>query len=361
MMRSATIHPSSAAAALRVGPIAPLALALALALATVWGCAAAGVDKAPARPEVSESIVDPPRRPGKPLVFIAMPGSTPFRATRKGLIDELAASFDVSTLVIDARTSGDAFQAALERAAPACVVLMNNSTVRLYRDYQRRRPGARFPPAVVMMASYLEDMRGELRNATGISYEVPGVTAFVGLRALIKAPVSRVGVIHLRSSQEFVARQRALAAKEHFDLVSIEVSAQPTLKEIQNALRAFRTVYRIDALWVLNDNRLLKDGRFLVEVWQPQLDALAVPVIVGAAPLVNQQSSFGTFAVLPEHPDLGVQGANLILDLADAGWNADAHPIELPVSTINVLDVAQAREKFGLRDGAVDRVDRRVE
>src|SRR2546426_816710 len=81
------------------------------------------------------------------------------------------------------RTTAVELGAAIEAARPACLVLMNNSTVHLYRDYQRAHRGARFPPAVVVMTSYLEDIRGELVRATGISYEVPGVTALVSLRS----------------------------------------------------------------------------------------------------------------------------------------------------------------------------------
>jgi hypothetical protein len=238
---------------------------------------------------------------------------------------------------------------------------MNNSTLRLYRDYQHAHSGRTFPPAVVVMTSFLEDVRGELINATGISYEVPGVTAFVGLRAILKTPVSRVGVIHAPYSRGFIERQRSLAAKEHVDLFPIEVSNQPTLTEIRNAFHFLKAVNHVDTLWVLNDNRLLKDGRFIVEVWQPEIEALNVPVIVGAAPLVSPQASFGTFAVLPDHGALGVQAANLILDLADEGWTATQHPIELPLSTTSVLDIARARDQFGLRDDALKQVDQLVE
>jgi hypothetical protein len=238
---------------------------------------------------------------------------------------------------------------------------MNNSTLRLYRDYQRAHKGKTFPPAVVVMTSFLDDIKGELTNATGISYEVPGVTAFVGLRAIVKTPVSRVGVIHARYSQGFIERQRALATKEHVAVFPVEVSNQPTLTEIRNAFRFLKDVNHVDTLWVLNDNRLLKDGRFLVEVWQPEIEALKVPVIVGAGPLVSAQAAFGTFAVLPDHAALGVQAANLILDLAEEGWNAAAHPVELPLSTTSVLDVARAREHFGLRDDALKRVDVPIE
>lgn len=336
---------------------------VSLAFAFAWaGCQAS----APRPPATASSasmgapvdvITDPPSRPGVPLVFIAMPSSAPFQATRRGLMGELGTAFNLSTFVVGPDTTAQGFASALTAAHPVCLVLMNNTTVRLYRDYQSARAGQSFPPAVVVMTSYLEDIRAQLKNTTGIAYEVPGVTAFVGLRDIVKVPISRIGVIHAPSSAGFIERQRTLAAKEQIALVPIEIESQPGLRQIQEAFRTLRYGKRIDALWVLNDNRLLKNGKFLLDVWQPQVEALRVPVIVGTAPLVNAEAPFGTFAVLPDHAALGGQAANLVLDLSENGWDAAAHDIDLPLSTVNVLDVPSARERFGLRESALNHVD----
>ena len=339
-------------------PVAVLGLVLALGLS---GCSAMSAEHAPRRAAAVGGIADPPRRQGRPLLFVAMPDSAHFQATRKSLLGELRSGFDLVTFVVDAGTTSAGLGAAVEAASPTCLVLMNNSTVRLYRDYQHSHSGRRFPPAVVVMTSFLEDIRGELINATGIAYEVPGVTAFVGLRAIIKTPVSRVGVIHARYSRGFIERQRSLAAKEHVEMFPVEVSNQPTLTEIRNAFHFLKAVSRVDTLWVLNDNRLLKDGRFVIEVWQPAIEGLKVPVIVGAAPLVSAQAAFGTFAVLPDHAALGVQAANLVQDLAEEQWDAAHHSVELPLATTSVLDLVAARERFGLRDDPRKLVDQVVE
>lgn len=339
-------------------PVAVLALVVAAGLS---GCSAMSAEQAPRRAMAMGGIADPPARPGRPLLFVAMPDSAHFHATRKSLLGEVKNGFDLVTFLVDPGTTSLGLGAAVEAAAPTCLVLMNNSTVRLYRDYQHSRPGRRFPPAVVVMTSFLEDIRGELINATGIAYEVPGVTAFVGLRAIINTPVSRVGVIHARYSRGFIERQRSLAAKEHVEMFPVEVSNQPTLNEIRDAFHFLKAVSRVDTLWVLNDNRLLKDGRFVVEVWQPAIERLKVPVIVGAAPLVSPQAAFGTFAVLPDHAALGVQAANLIQDLAEEDWDAAHHSVELPLSTTSVLDLAAAGERFGLRGDPRKLVDQVVE
>ena len=50
--------------------------------------------------------------------------------------------------------------------------------MRLYRAYEKAHPGP-LPPSLVVMASFLEELRSELRNSSGVAYEVPAVSAFV--------------------------------------------------------------------------------------------------------------------------------------------------------------------------------------
>jgi hypothetical protein len=84
-----------------------------------------------------------------------------------------------------------------------------------------------------------------------------------------------------------------------------------------------------------------------------------IPAIVGAPSLVSATHSFGTFAVLPDHTALGVQAAGLLFDIADSGWSLpESGQAQLPLSTTTTIDLAQARERFSLRDDALSQVDR---
>jgi hypothetical protein len=326
-----------------------------LALAALCGACSAPLTGATA--SSSDAIDDPPRRAEVPLVLVAMPDSASFRSVRSTLVDELKKDFDIETVVVDRRMTATELGHRVEQKRPACVVLMDNPTVGLYRAYARNR-GRPVAPAVVVMTSFLEELRDNFRNASGVAYEVPGVTAFVNLRAVITRPVNRVGVIHRPAFRRFVERQKALAQKEEITLVPVEVPAEPTAAEVRAALNSLRSV---DALWVLNDNVLLRDGAFLDAAWRPELGAMNVPVVVGVSTLVSTEARFGTFAVLPDHEALGVQAANIVFELSENDWRADEFPIELPVSTLTVVNLKQVREKFGLRDGALARIDRALE
>src|SRR5262249_47694854 len=135
----------------------------------------------------------------------------------------------------------------IERLNPPCVVLMDNRTVRLYREYQSSHRGReKLPSALVLMSSFIEELTTQLKNTSGIAYEVPGVTTFVALRSIITRPVTRVGVIHRPLSLPFVQRQKDLAAREKITMVPVQVGADPTAAEIQSALRSLRESGRID-------------------------------------------------------------------------------------------------------------------
>jgi hypothetical protein len=336
---------------------------VALWAAGLLGCATTAFHSADA--PSGDSPPDPPMRAGAPLVLVAMPPSANFQAVRRSLLNELQRDFNVATLAVTAAMTAEELGAAIKNLSPACIVLMNNGTVGLYREYQRSsqltNPGAVFPPSVVVMASFIDELRPTLVNATGIAYEVPGVVAFVDLRSVIKAPVRRVGVIYRPRFRQFINRQRDLAEKEQIELVTIEVGEGVYADRLRSSLHVLLVGQRVDALWMINDNELIKSSEYLDQTWRAELRYAHVPVVVGVPNLVNPSMPLGTFAVVPDYGGLGLQTANLIFDLAENGWHADQHPVELPISINTLADVRQVRAQFGLKDDALQHIDRPLE
>jgi hypothetical protein len=320
-----------------------------------------GAPTVPAPQALDPLAVDPPRRPGKPLVLIAMPELDSFRTVRRSLLREVRDEFDVVTTIVDRDTTEAAFENALNAADPIGAVLMNNPTVSLYRGYQNRRRGkGRVVPAVIVMTSFLEELRDQLDNATGVAFEVPGVTAFVQLRSILDRPLRRVGVVHRPAFRRFVQRQTELASREQIVLISQSVPNDATPDDVRRALLDLKKS-GVDGLWVLNDNRLLGDSDFLEEGWRQALADLGVPVIVGVPALVKPELRFGTLAVLPDLGALGVQTANLLLRVAQEGWEARRRPVELPISTLTFVNMQQARQSYRLRPDALEYIDRKFE
>jgi hypothetical protein len=337
------------------------AFLVGLLLALGGGCRTGLPADPPLARPATAALIDPPVRTGRPLIVIAMPDSPPFHVVRKSLVDELQQDFNIASTLISARTQLSDFARQIETLQPKAVVVMDNPVLALYRRYAESCPPARpAPPAVAVMTSFLEDLRN-LERTTGIAYEVPGVTTFVQLRSVIARPVRRVAVLFRPRFAGFIARQAALAAREQITLVPVPVNAEPTASEVRSALRGAQASARMDALWVLNDNSLLRNAAFLEEAWRPEISRLGVPVVVGLSSLVAADARFGTFAVVPDHEALGVQTSQLIFKLADGGWQPDQHPIEPPISTVTIANLRRLQQEFGLQPGAAERVDKVVE
>ena len=324
------------------------------------GCATAG--EGGSRTDVVASHRgDPPAQPGAPLLLLAMPPAADFQDVRRALITEVRKNFNVSTFLVTPGTAPADLAQAIARTSPACLVLMNNATVALYREYQETHRDQPLPPAVVVMTLFLEEIQGNLKNTTGIAYEVPGVTAFVNLRSLIQAPIRRVGVVYRPAFRAFVERQKALAAREQIELVGAEVGKEVDGQGLRAALHSLLASDKVDALWLLNDNELIKNTQFLDETWRAEIAAAKVPLVVGVPNLVDPRTPLGSFAVVPDHEALGLQTANLIFELQENGWRADEHGIELPLSVKTVVDLKQLRNTFGLKEDALRHIDRALE
>ena len=298
--------------------------------------------------------------PGKPVVLVCLPDTKQTREVYSGLKDELSGHFALAVVEMHGEHDSAAIEEAMRRERPACVVLMNNPTVLAYARYQARTRLPSYPPAIVVMTSFLDRRPTSIADATGISYEVPLITVVTNLRKLMSSPVERVGVIRRTPLHEFVARQAALARREQIGVVEQPVSLEPNAAELKYALRELKQ--RCDAIWILNDDRLLSE-RLIADGWLPGLNERPYkPAIVGAASLVSTIQSFGTFAVLPDHTALGVQTANRVFDLADAEFRLEpGDDVDLPLSTTTTVDLVQARERFALRQDALEQVDHILE
>lgn len=333
---------------------------LGLLILLLGGCATAGVESG-GPPRALAQIEDPPARTGAPTVLIALPSSPLFLEVRKSLVSEVQKRFTIRTFVVGPETTERDLASAIKAVAPACVVLMDNVTMNLYRQYQAANPTATMPPAVLLMASFVEEMQARIRRATGIAYEVPGVIAFVNLRSVIRAPIGRVGVIYRPAFQKFVARQSALAAKEHIALVSVSVPNDVTATELREALRDLAETSKVDAVWLLNDNALVRTPDLVDEAWRAELSAAKVPLIAGVPNLVEPTAPLATLAVVPDHEALGLQAANLLLDLSENDWQVERFPVEVPLSVKIVVDVRLVRATFGLRPDALKHIDTALE
>ena len=310
-----------------------------------------------ATPSYSEIDATCPDQGSSRTIVGFMPRTLQAQEVWAGLRDELAKDFCLVAVEVPAGDCAPVIIDGMRRHHPSAIVLMNNPTLVAYRKIQRLSVERRFPPAVVVMTSFLERRPADMVATTGISYEVPLITVVTNLRRLVANPINNIGIVARSGLRGFVARQAALAAREHIAVHTEEVGAEPSAVEIKSALR--RVKQGADAVWILNDDHLLTQ-RLIADAWVPGMNERPyVPAIVGAAPLVAPGVGVGTFALLPDHTALGAQAANIILEVAENNWVLpEGADVQLPLSTVSTIDLVQARERFVLRADALHKVDK---
>lgn len=294
-------------------------------------------------------------------ILVLHPQGNDFAEAIKGIRENLE-GFDVQDVVVSKDSPAGTVAQALASASPEAVVLMDNHSIRLFKEYQAALPdSAPRIPSIALMAVQVELAIGGIRNATGISYEVPAVTTIVNLRSLLQAPIGKVGVIYRASMESFFVKNAAFCKRENIELVGVKVADDADAKTaLKNGLEQLNAGGGVDALWVLNDNFFLNVA-LLKSVWLPAAAKQRKPIVVGVESLIATSLNFGTFAVLPDPYGLGSQTANLIFDLKDNGWDASERGIDQPVSVVKILNAKLARKISKLNEDRLREVDKLAE
>lgn len=307
-------------------------------------------------------LQQPKRREGVDAVLILIPDTKSFHEVLVSLNDELVQDLDVFTHIITLETTVEEIDRKIQEIKPSCLVLMNNQTVKLYKEYQDSKPKqTQFPPSILVMTSYLGQIYKNIKGATGIAYEIPEVTVFVKLRTFLDRPISKVGVVYRTPFKNYLKDQALYAKREKIDTVAINVGQNPTPSDVKNAIQILKEKHNIDALWVLNDNVLLAGEKMIQSGWLKGLDDNEIPVVVGVENLVNKDIHFGAFAMVPDHGALGVQAANIVYEIYDNGWKLGKRNIEQPLSVKTIADIVLVRNKLQFREDMIGSIDILVE
>ena len=293
----------------------------------------------------------------KSLVF--RPQGEVFDQLMSGLNDDIGEDVLFTELFVDKAYSSSAMQKALEEHKPNVIVVVGNQAVNVYKKFQAENEGKAFPPSIAVGALFVDRVLTNVKNTTGVRYEVPAVTSAVNLRQLLKTSVKKVGVVHREWMSAYIADNRRFLQQEGIELLSVTLPNTPKdlAKDVARGIKQL-TAQDVDAIWVISDNALLK-REALLKSWIPQLTKTKLPVIVGVETLLQTKFSLGNFGVLPDHYGLGLQVASIVGDLLDDDWDLGGREIEQPVSVKKIVNL-RLWEKQGIKfdDSALAQLDR---
>lgn len=296
------------------------------------------------------------------IVVALHPAGDDFNQALQGVRANLGDEVGVQSIVMKKGDEWSEVKGAVLKLNPQLFVLMDNQAIKIYKQYRDEAKKAGKVPlsAVALMALQLDKVT-EGMDMAGISYEIPVVTSVVNLRAVSSKPIRSVGVIYRKGWEGFVQMNASFCQTEKVGLVGYSVPDDESdyAGDLQKGLKNLIGEKKVDAIWVLNDNKLL-NNQTIVKAWIPGLSSSSVPVIVGVETLIQTKFNLGTFAVLPDHAGLGGQVANMIFEIKDNNWKVENRQIDQPLSVIKMLNSTLARKKGFLREDGLSTVDREV-
>lgn len=281
-------------------------------------------------------------------VVVLSAKGTIFDQARNGLINEIRDEFVISMEEITDKTSIEEIDSLIDGYnPPKVVVLIGNNAIRLYNKYSHEnKQKTESLQVVAILALDIQRAVTGIANVNCIAYETPMVTALVNFRRVLNKPLSKVGVLYRKSFEEFVKKHTEFCLNENIEIKGIEISdaAAKHQIEINNALMTLLKKEQVEAIWVANDNVLLKP-ELLGNVWIPVIKKYKkIPLVVGVESLVSSDLNFGTFAVIPDPVALGEQTAEIIYELKADDWSHSGVKIHPIISMYSVLNVKKASE-----------------
>lgn len=289
---------------------------------------------------------------GAESLLLFRTAGTAFEEAGNSMITELQSTITVNEVIIDKNTTEKTFADKITEAHPRLVVLMSNSAIKLFKKYQKTLSDSDTPiPSVSLMGTLVDISIKGIKNACGIAYEVPIVTCLVSLRQLSKDPIKKVGIIHREFLNNYMTINKRFCSREGFEIAThvLPNKVSNPVKECNKGLKNLLKSENVDAIWVYNDNMLLKPD-VLIKAWIPAVKKYKKPMIVGVEQLANPKLHLGVFAVLPDHKGLGYQAANLILDIMDDDWHVDDQMVQPPISIYTVVNQPMAEQFWKLNE-----------
>jgi hypothetical protein len=280
----------------------------------------------------------------------------------KGLQQELKNEFIVKNKFVSKKSVVEDIIVEMKTQKPKLVVLMDNTSIALFKKYQETLPqGDSLIPSISLMGVMVKEAISNIKNSTGIAYEIPIVTSVIAMREIFGKPIKKIGVLYRAFLEDFFNLNNELCKREGIELIGMELpnKCDSYKTTIKTALKTLPEEKKIESLWILNYNILLQPS-ILTEIWMPVVKKATIPVIVGVEILVQPQLDFGTFAVIPDHIAMGSQAAEMIYDIKGNNWLCKEKKVEQPLAVFKIINFYQAKRKFNIPEENLRNIDKKL-
>lgn len=299
---------------------------------------------------------------GKRLLVVMPLGET-FQQAWSGMKSDLGSRYEWRIFDPEIRNAEDSLARLCSTYAPQGLVLMDSRAVALAKRMQKRDSVFAALPKFILMTLKAEDVAHGLRGAAGIRFEAPAYAVFTQLRALSGKEFTRIGVFHRRDFSAFVEDSRRLLSREKLELIGkcldCDDNGIPSEAEIVKRLGRGMDELKdagVEVVWMLPDNALVNPAT-MARFWVPRFRKGKVALVVPLAHLAGKQADLGLFSAYPDYHQLGVQAAQQVVEVLEAGTSPSAIGFEPLISIQTTLNLGVAKRlRWGIRKEKVPRV-----
>ncbi len=297
-------------------------------------------------------------------LLVLMPPGPSFEQAWSGMKSDLGRRYVWTAFDPALPDAPDSLRKLIGAYAPRGVILMDSKAVKLAKLMQELDSGFAALPKFVLMTLKAEEAAKGLRNALGVRFEVPAYVIFTKLRSLGEKEFTRIGVFHRRSFSAFVEESRRLLAREKLELIAHCLdceTGEPLLEEkiprlLERGLNRMKSA-EVEVIWMLPDNMLVNSttlGRF----WVARFRRGKTPLVVPLAHLAGEQADLGMFSAYPDYNQLGMQAAQLVVQVLEDGVPTESLGFEPLISVHTTLNLGVTKRlRWPVREEMLERVD----
>jgi hypothetical protein len=291
---------------------------------------------------------------------VLMPKGETFQKVYSGIEEEMEGEYVLT--IVYSEDDIDENVEALEKSNPGAIIIMDNSSVKTLKAYQAKN-GTNVPVFATMMLQ-VENSVKELKNISGIKFEIPAFTIFSNLKYISKGAFKTVTVFYRKNFEGLIKSSRVMLARENISLNAKCIDCEKDIKpkkvygRLKDLLEEAEDEDKLEVVWVLADNVILTP-KLMKKFWIKKVVRKKVPVVVPLDGWVNPKMKFGMLAFNPDYPRLGGQISQMVREVFENESSTDEIGFEELISVYGVLNSKMAKKiKWKLEDENLDRLQK---
>lgn len=320
----------------------------------------AATEAVPSEEEAEEEAEEEEEEEVEVRLTVLMPKGEKFEKVYSGIKEEMDGEYILS--VVHSEDDIAANVKAIEESNPGAMIIMDNSSVKTLKAYQSKN-GSKVPVFATMMLQ-VENSVKELKNTSGIKFEIPAFTVFSNLKYISKGAFKTVTVFYRKNFAELIKSSQKMLARENISLnakcIDCEKDIKPkkVYKRLKNLLDEAEDEDKLEVVWVLADNVILTP-KLMKKFWIKKVVKKKVPVVVPLDGWVNPKMKFGMLAFNPDYPRLGGQISQMVREVFENESSTEEIGFEELISVYGVLNSKMAKKiKWQLEDENLDRLQK---